>query len=113
MLMVTHKSDAQALQRATELSGQLEGADNPFFMDTAGWVHYLNGDYDRALSFMQQAARGAPEEPTIQYHLAMVYWGSNDRENAARYLEKALASEKPFNGREKAEKILAELKQQS
>jgi tetratricopeptide (TPR) repeat protein len=113
MLIVTHKSDAASLQRASELSAQLEGLDNPFFMDTAGWVHYVKGDYQRALPIIQQAARGAPEDPSIQYHLAMAYWGTSDRENAARYLEKALESGKPFVGRDKAEKLLAEIKQQS
>lgn len=113
MLIVTYKSDEQSLQRASELSAQLEGADNPYFMDTAGWVHYLKGDYQRALPIIQQAARGAPEDPSIQYHLAMAYWGASDRENATRYLEKALESGKPFVGRDKAEKLLAEIKQQS
>lgn len=113
MMIVTHKSDEQSLQRATELSAQLEGLDNPFFMDTAGWVHYLKGDYQRALPIIQQAARGAPEDPSIQYHLALAYWGTSDRENATRYLEKALESDKPFVGRNEAEKLLAEIKQQS
>lgn len=113
MLIITHKSDEDSLRRASELSAQLEGQSNPAFLDTAGWVHYTRGDYQRALPMIQQAARSAPEDPTIQYHLAMVFWGTSDRENTARHLERALETGKPFIDRDKAEKLLAEIRQQS
>lgn len=113
MLIVTHKSDEASLMRAAQLSAQLEGLDVPSFLDTAGWVHAARGDYQAALPMIQQAARGAPEDPSIQYHLALVYWETSDSQNATRYLEKALASEKPFSGREKAEALLAKIKAQS
>lgn len=113
MLIVTYKKDPASLNRAKQLADVLATTDNPSFLDTAGWVQSVAGDHQRALPLMQQALRAAPNEPVIQYHLAMAYLGSSDKENATRYLEKALESDKKFHGREEAEKALAQLKQQS
>jgi len=113
MLIVTYQADEAGLKRASELSRQLEDQKNPAFLDTAGWVYYHQGDYQRALPIMRQAAQGAPEDPSIQYHLAMVYWETKDSQNAQRHLEKALDSEKPFSGRDQAEKLLQQIRQQS
>ncbi len=113
MLIVTYKKDVDSLNRAKQLADQLATTDNPSFLDTAGWVQTVAGDYQRALPIMQQALRAAPDEPVIQYHLAMTYLGSSDKENATHYLEKALQTDKQFHGREDAEKALAQLKQQS
>lgn len=111
MLIVTYKKDAEGLARARQLAERLATSDNPSYLDTAGWVQTVSGDYQRALPIMQQALNAAPNEPIIQYHLAMAYLGSNDKANAARYLEQALGSDKTFHGREEAEKTLAQLKQ--
>lgn len=113
MLIVTYKKDAESLNRAKQLADSLSASDNPSFLDTAGWVQSVAGDYQRALPMIQQALRAAPDDPAIQYHLAMTYLGASDKANAERYLERALESDKKFHGREEAEKILAQLKQQS
>ncbi|MFZ5605097.1 MAG: tetratricopeptide repeat protein, partial [Pseudomonadota bacterium] len=113
MLIVTYKKDAQSLNRAKQLADSLSASDNPSFLDTAGWVQSVAGDYQRALPMIQQALRAAPDDPAIQYHLAMTYLGASDKANAERYLERALESDRKFHGREEAEKILAQLKQQS
>ncbi|HVK99302.1 MAG TPA: tetratricopeptide repeat protein, partial [Dongiaceae bacterium] len=112
MLIVTYKKDVESLNRAKALADQLVNSDNPSFLDTAGWVQAVAGDYQRALPIIQQALRASPDDPVIQYHLAMAYLGSSDRANATLYLEKALGSDKKFHGRDEAEKALAQLRQQ-
>ena len=113
MLIVTYKKDAESLNRARQLADQLSASDNPSFLDTAGWVQSVAGDYQRALPMIQQALRAAPDDPAIQYHLAMTYLGASDKANATHYLEQALGSDRKFHGREEAERVLAQLKQQS
>ena len=39
--------------------------------DTLGWVLYKRGDYQQALSILQDSAQKAPESPEIQFHLGM------------------------------------------
>lgn len=59
-------------QRAVALSQRARqlGPGNPSVLDTAGWIQLRLGDPRLGLSLLQQAARLAPANPDIQYHLA-------------------------------------------
>lgn len=39
--------------------------------DTLGWVHYLRGSHDVAVSTLRSASQKAPQAAVIRYHLAM------------------------------------------
>ena len=39
--------------------------------DTLGWVHYLRGSHEVAVSTLRSASEKAPEAAVIRYHLAM------------------------------------------
>ncbi|UTW56485.1 tetratricopeptide repeat protein [Kordiimonas sp. SCSIO 12610] len=42
--------------------------------DSLGWVHYLTGDYERAVSELEKAVKLAPTDSTISEHLGDAYW---------------------------------------
>jgi Flp pilus assembly protein TadD len=42
--------------------------------DSLGWVHYLTGDYTRAVVELEKAVKLAPADATISDHLGDAYW---------------------------------------
>lgn len=78
----------QKLKEALELSKKsLELApDSAAFIDTLGWIYFMQGEYKQALQEIQRAANLLPEDPTIVEHLgdvmdkmgkqdkALIYW---------------------------------------
>lgn len=46
--------------------------DNPHMLDTLAWIHYMMGDYKKALPLLERAAKSA-EEPVILEHLGDAY----------------------------------------
>ena len=75
-------SYAQAARRA------LPNAPNT--ADTLGWVYYAKGTYTSARDLLEQAAKAAPEDASIQYHLGMTYKKLSDDSNATTHLKKAI-----------------------
>lgn len=46
--------------------------DSGAFVDTLGWVYFMQGDYDKALAEIRRAAELIPDDPTILDHLGDV-----------------------------------------
>ena len=72
-LLSTYREDDASLERAWTVARRLRGLESAPFQDTYGWIAYRRGDYDEALSHLEAAAQGLPEDPMVQYHLAMTY----------------------------------------
>jgi tetratricopeptide (TPR) repeat protein len=51
-----------------------EHPDDGFIVDSLGWVHYLTGDYAKAVEVLERAVRLEPTDPTINDHLGDAYW---------------------------------------
>jgi len=68
------------------------------FRDTLGWVAYLMGDNDQALSDLRQAVKGLPDSPEVHYHLGMAEAAGGDEELARWHLAAAV-----YLGRQPAE----------
>jgi len=45
-----------------------------YVIDSLGWAHYRNGDYEQALKHLERATELRPEDPIINEHLGDVYW---------------------------------------
>ena len=58
--------------------------ENPAIIDSLGWAYYLDGKYDDARKFIEQAADLIPKDATVNGHLGDVYWRLG-RETEARY----------------------------
>jgi tetratricopeptide (TPR) repeat protein len=78
-------------QRASELvrrSMQLV-PNNPQVLDTAGWVAFLQDDYERATTYLLESIN-RQDNPEARYHLGRVYEQRQRPEEALQEYEKAL-----------------------
>ncbi|MGI9242422.1 MAG: tetratricopeptide repeat protein [Verrucomicrobiales bacterium] len=80
----------EMIQQANELI-----PDNGAYLDSLGWFFYLKGEFDQAIEHLLRAEELMSEEPdsVIYEHLAQSYLAKGDREEASRYIERALELE--------------------
>lgn len=110
MLLTDKKGDPKSLERALALSRNFEKqTQNPFFLDTLGWVHLKMGHGDDAVRVMKLALAKAPDQPLLNYHLGLAYRKHGDLKSARTHLQKAVAQPKGFAEIEDARAVLAEL----
>jgi len=111
VLLADYKSDQPSLQKAFALSRDFEkDAPHPLFLDTLGWVKLKMGQHEEALRIMKDAVAKSPEMPTLNYHLGMAHFQAGHLVESRVYLSKALKSTDPFQGRQEAAQILAQMK---
>ena len=84
------KNLPMALQLATR-AGNLEPG-NGLVQDTLGFVLLKNGRFSDAARALQKAAGLAPDNPSVYFHLALVYNEQGDTREAIANLQKALGS---------------------
>lgn len=65
--------------------------EDPFILDSMGWVEYRIGNLDRGLAYLQQAYLKRPD-PEIAAHLGEVLWVKGDRVQAERIWRESLQS---------------------
>jgi tetratricopeptide (TPR) repeat protein len=96
---------AQALAlRAVKLQPKQPGV-----IDTLGWVHYLRGENELAITELKKAVDRAPDSAVINFHLGMALMKANRLEEARERLEKA-ATQEDFAEREVVLKTLKKLR---
>jgi tetratricopeptide (TPR) repeat protein len=110
MLLANYGAAEADIARALGLVEKLAGSVDPGVLDTRGWVKLKAGQVTEAVTLLQKAADGLPEAPAVRYHLAKAQLQSGDSAAARRNLERALASEHPFHGRDDARRTLDGLK---
>jgi tetratricopeptide (TPR) repeat protein len=108
MLLVADNPDKARLDRAQALTQRFENSGQPAFLDTAGWVHYLRGDYEKALPLLQKAVSLAPSAAELQYHVGMALYKTGKVDQAKQHLKQALEAKVEFPGLEEARKIMAQ-----
>jgi tetratricopeptide (TPR) repeat protein len=74
----------QLIDKAYKLS-----PDDPFILDSLGWVHYRLGEVQEALKHLQNAYTARPD-PEIAAHLGEVLWKSGQRDEAQKIWRAAL-----------------------
>ena len=77
--------------------------------DTLGWVLYKRGDYQQALSILQDSAAKAAENPEIQFHLGMTASMMGQTDVAKSAFRTAANSDSDFEGKEESKRRLASL----
>jgi tetratricopeptide (TPR) repeat protein len=82
---------------------------NPYIMDTLGWVYYKKGLYDLAIGEFSDSLAKIPDNAAVIYHLGMAYYKKGEKDKAREQLEKALNLQPDFPGSEDAKRVLAEL----
>jgi predicted Zn-dependent protease len=91
-LNAEYRTDPGDLAKAANLAAQViaKQPDNPAFMDTAAWVSFKQGDLDTAWFRIQTALALRPDAGSLNLHAAMIAKTRGERQEASRYLEKAL-----------------------
>jgi cellulose synthase operon protein C len=88
LMMETGQNIDQALTLAQTARRAMP--DSPNSADTLAWAYYHKGEYPSARDLLEDAAKQAPKDAIIQYHLGMVFEKLADKTNAAAHLKKAL-----------------------
>ncbi|MGB5325435.1 MAG: tetratricopeptide repeat protein [Pseudomonadales bacterium] len=110
MIYAENLPSAENLTRARALVADLQDSENPAYLDTVGWVMYLAGDYEQAVSYSLAAVDKIGTSPLLQYHLGMAYFKSGDKDSARKHLELATKDVTvPYTGFEEAKVTLASL----
>ena len=68
------------------------------FLDTLGWIYYMNEQYKEALEQVNHAAEIIPDDPTILDHLGDIFFKLGDEKQAIPYWEKSFVLD-PGNGK--------------
>ena len=90
MLYAEFLNTPENIKKANALIADLQDSDNPAFLDTVGWVLYLTGEYDRAVTYLQAAVDKVGSSGLLQYHLGMAFAKLDDSVNAKIHLELAV-----------------------
>lgn len=77
--------------------------------DSLAWILYKRGDYQQALSLLQESAGKLPDNPEVQFHLGMTASMMGQTEVARTALEKAAHAAVDFPGKDEAQRRLASL----
>lgn len=110
--------DPERLGRALDLASErFRTSNDPSRLDLLGWLHYRDGDYPLAATFLERAVAAAPDEPEIRYHLGMALYHSGRKERALEELDRALGDDADYPGVDEARtmhaRLQAELEQAS
>lgn len=90
-LLSMHSTEPDSLNRADLIARRLRDSTVPAFQDTYGWIAYLRGNFADAEANLVKAAAGLPEDPSVQYHLAMAYLAREKRSEALLQFTKMFA----------------------
>ena len=106
MLLIEHGKDKASIDRAAKLVQALKDATNPAFLDTYGWVHYHSGDFATAVTYLEKAVKGAPDQAIMHYHLGMAYFKKGDKDAAREQLKLAVDTQSDYRGLDEAKTTL-------
>jgi predicted Zn-dependent protease len=110
MLLASRDADEGSRARLLPIARELEGdrPSDPLLLDALGWILLRAGQTARGRELLETAVKGAPEEPSLHFHLAVAYSQQRKPEAAGRELKAALASERPFPERLDALRLMRE-----
>ncbi|MBA3570209.1 MAG: tetratricopeptide repeat protein, partial [Pyrinomonadaceae bacterium] len=79
------------LEKANDLAQKAHAMEptNPSPTDTLGWILYKKGDYQQAVTLLQESSGKLPDNPEIQFHLGMANYMMGQTEGARAALQKA------------------------
>jgi predicted Zn-dependent protease len=111
MLLASQDDDPEMWARSMQMARPLQSdrPSDPVLLDTLGWVHLRAGDGRRAHDLLEAAVRGAPDNPTMRFHLATLYAREKKMDMARHQLKTALESSSYFRQRVEALRLLREI----
>ncbi len=110
--LMSEKGNGESdLRRAMKLvqRAQASQGERAEISDTLGWIHFKIGDFERAAIFLEKAVADTVPTPVVKYHLGMLRLKQERTLEAKQLLEEALAGDRYFLGRDKAEAALSSI----
>lgn len=106
-LLAERRNGEKDLARAAAFAAEAlaKQPDNAVFMDTAAWVDYRLGSYDRAWALIEKALAKQPDSARFQFHAAMVARARGEKILALQHLEKAMNRNLDSTSLEKARSL--------
>jgi tetratricopeptide (TPR) repeat protein len=83
--------------------------DNPYIMDTLGWILYKKKEYQQALELLNKSVLKLGENPEVLFHLGMVHYQLGNVKLARQNIERALEVDPGFRDAKTAKQVLKEL----
>lgn len=84
--------------------------DDPYAADTLGWLLLQQGKVKEALELLTKAVAALKDSPVVRYHYAAALAKSGDKERARTELNVALSHKQPFEEREEAAALMAQMR---
>ncbi len=97
-LIAAQRPDAASLEQAYAIARRLRASNVPHYQDTYGWILARRGDPAQALTYLEPAARGLPDNPIVQAHLGLTYADLESWDLARAALERAIEIAGPDSG---------------
>jgi tetratricopeptide (TPR) repeat protein len=91
-LLTEVKGDKASLARALQITQKFSDSSNAGYLDTAGWVQYKLGQFDKAVPLLAKAAEKAPDTALIRYHHGMALFKKGDVAAAKLELKSVLVA---------------------
>jgi tetratricopeptide (TPR) repeat protein len=115
LLLCAPEQNSQTLDRARAIAlrAYQTKPGEPSVVDTLGWIHFLKGEIPESLNLYRQIESSIGDNPTANYHMAMVLLKAGREDTARKKLEIALRDKTGFADRAQAEKVLSSLKSRS
>lgn len=82
---------------------------NADVLDTLGWILVTRGQRVEGMQYLKESARAKPDNPTVQYHLAVGYNESGQNDEARQILSDLLSRDVAFPERDEAERLLQQI----
>lgn len=103
-------NDSAALEKARNYAERFTGSNNPFLLDTLGWVYFRQGNLQQAQTIMDRVMKASDKlPPQVHYHYGSLLAKLGKTEEAKSELQKALVEGAVYSGSDEAKKILNEL----
>ena len=108
-LLATYREDEDSLARAQIIARRLKDAEHPALRDTYGWILFRTGNAEEALTYLEPAAAGLPNDPRVQFHLGKAYAALGRTEEAMDVMRNAMVIIGPLGDTALRDEIQAEI----
>jgi tetratricopeptide (TPR) repeat protein len=90
LLLANHGDQPQNLSEAYNLAKHFEASNHPPYLDTLGWIYYLQEKYQLAAATLEKAIFQAPKATYIHYHLGATLFKLKEMERSRTHLKYAI-----------------------
>lgn len=111
-LLAEQLNDSGKAYELAQKARTLRPAD-PAIADTLGWIFFKRGEYQQALTLLQESASRLPDIPEVQHHLGMASYRMGQEGAARAAFETAVGAPDDFPGKDESRRMLALLRQES